>query len=135
MSTRTAALEQQLWDFVSAYDAAFDRASETSGLSAAQACTLTPLTRGNCTMRDLAVELMCDASNITQIIGRLEARELVTRTPDPADRRVKQVAITAAGRSLRRAVGRTFAFPRERVGRLSKQEQTQLGQLLTKMLA
>ncbi|QWF83808.1 MarR family winged helix-turn-helix transcriptional regulator [Amycolatopsis sp. CA-230715] len=135
MVTRMGALEQQLWDFVSAYDAAFDRASEDNGLSAAQACTLTPLTGDRHTMSELAELLLCDASNVTQIVGRLEARGLVSRTPDPADRRVKQVAITPDGRRLRRAVAKSFTFPRERVARLDDEEQEQLGHLLAKMLS
>ena len=134
MVTRTAMLEQQLWDFVSIYDVAFDKASEANGVSAAQACTLTPLMTNRHTMSELAEVLMCDASNVTQLIDRLEARGLVSRTPDPADRRTRQVTITPAGQRLRRAVGKEFTFPRERVGRLSDNEQDQLSQLLTKML-
>ena len=106
------ALERQLWDLVGAYDAAFDRASREVGLTAAQACLLTCLSQGSCTMSDLATELLCDASNITQLVGRLEARGLVRREPDPEDRRARRVTITTAGRRQRRAVEKVFTFPR-----------------------
>lgn len=134
MARATTRLEQRLWDFVSAYDVAFAQAAEANGLSTAQACALTPLTRDRSTMRGLADELCCDASNVTQVIGRLEARGLVTREPDPDDGRVRQVAITAAGRELRARVERSFTFPREALARLEPDERDQLEQLLARML-
>ena len=48
-------------------------------------------------MRGLAALLVCDASNVTGIVDRLEARELVRREADPADRRVKMVMLTEEG--------------------------------------
>jgi DNA-binding MarR family transcriptional regulator len=128
-------LRQQLWDFVSAYDAAFERAAEAQGLSGAQACTLTPLLSGRWTMRELADELRCDASNVTQIVGRLEARGLVTREPDSDDKRVRRVAITPEGRKLRAAVERSFRFPSEALAQLEPSEREQLEALLGRMLA
>ena len=86
-------------------------------------------------MGDLAVELVCDASNVTQLVSRLEARALVAREPDPADRRTRRVSITAAGRRACRSVEKRFTLPAERVGRLTKREQNQLSRLLSKLLA
>jgi DNA-binding MarR family transcriptional regulator len=130
-----SALDQQLWDLVYAYDAAYDRAARAAGLSAAQACLLDALTGGSRSMGRLAVELLCDASNVTQLVTRLEAGGLVTRVPDPDDRRVKQVSITPAGRRVCRAVQRAFDFPSDRLGRLTGRERSQLSGLLTKLLA
>ena len=135
MAADPGTLEQQLWDFVYAYDAAYDRAAEANGLSAAQACLLDRLTGGSRAMGELAAELLCDASNVTQLVARLEARGLVTRVPDPEDRRVKRVTITPAGRRVRRAVGRTFVFSTDRIGRLSEGQQQQLAELLSAMLS
>jgi DNA-binding MarR family transcriptional regulator len=129
------ALEQQLWDLVAAYDAAFDRAARDVGLTAAQACLLTCLSQGSCTMSDLATELLCDASNITQLVGRLEARGLVTRELDPQDRRSRRVTITTAGRRQQRAVEKVFTFPAERISHLSEAEQRRLTDLLAKLTA
>ena len=128
------ALEDQLYDFVYLYDAAFDRAAQQTGLSAAQACLLVQLRRGSRTMSDLAVELVCDASNVSHLVARLEARGLVAREPDPADRRARQVSITAAGRSTCRSLEEHFTLPAERVSRLSESEQRQLSRLLSKIL-
>ena len=128
------ALEAQLYDFVYLYDAAFDRAAQQTGLSAAQACLLVQLRRGSRTMSDLAVELVCDASNVSHLVARLEARGLVAREPDPADRRARQVSITAAGRRTCRSLEKHFTLPAERVGRLSESERRQLSCLLSKIL-
>jgi DNA-binding MarR family transcriptional regulator len=133
--TEAASLDQQLWDFVYAYDAAYDGAARAVGLSAAQACLLDALTGGSRAMGELATELLCDASNVTQLAARLEARGLVTRDPDPADRRVKRMSITPAGRQVHRAVREGFDFPADRLGRLSAAERGQLSRLMVKLLA
>ena len=45
---------------------------------------------------------MCDNSNVTGIVDRLEAPGLVERRPAEHDRRVKTVAMTEKGVELRR---------------------------------
>ncbi|GAB3855203.1 MarR family transcriptional regulator [Micromonospora andamanensis] len=127
-------LARQVWDLVFAYDAAYDRAAQVAGLSAAQACLLEHLSGGSRSMGELAVELLCDASNVTQLVTRLEARGLVARVPDPDDRRIKRVSVTPAGHDVQRAVRRAFEFPSERIGLLTDQEQRQLSGLLGKVL-
>ena len=58
-------------------------------------------------MRELAERLKSDPSNVTGLVDRLEARGLVERRPQPRDRRIKGLALTAAGAKLR---ARLFAF-------------------------
>lgn len=125
-------LEDQLYDFVYAYEAAFERAAHPAGLSGAQACLLVQLGRGSRTMGELATELACDASNVSQLVGRLEARGLVLREPDPDDRRTRHVSITTAGAEATRDVEDRFTLPSEGVGRLSDAEREQLSALLAK---
>ncbi len=125
-------LEDQLYDFVYAYEAAFERAAHPAGLSGPQACLLVQLGRGSRTMGELAVELACDASNVSQLVGRLEARGLVVREPDPDDRRTRRVSITKAGAEATRDVEERFTLPSEGVGRLSEAEREQLSALLAK---
>jgi DNA-binding MarR family transcriptional regulator len=48
-------------------------------------------------MRTLAQAWACDASNVTWMVDRLEARGLVERRMLPSDRRVKTVALTPLG--------------------------------------
>src|SRR2546426_11080820 len=52
-------------------------------------------------MGRLADTLSCDASNVTGLVDRLEARGLVQRRPAAADRRVKVLHLTPAGSRLR----------------------------------
>src|SRR5262245_33634559 len=52
-------------------------------------------------MGQLAGTLGCDASNVTGLVDRLEARGLVARRTAPGDRRVKVVQLTPTGSRLR----------------------------------
>lgn len=67
---------------------------------------------GGRTMRSLADEWGCDASNVTWIVGRLEERGLVRRRPDSRDGRVKLVVLTAeGGRTWKRVLDRMWTLP------------------------
>src|SRR4029077_9058134 len=55
-------------------------------------------------MNEVAGKLHCDPSNVTGIVDRLEGRGLIERQHLTKDRRVKQLALTAEGRRLRRRV-------------------------------
>src|SRR5215216_5525248 len=46
----------------------------------------------------LADRLACVKSNVTQLVDRLEADGLVTRAPDPNDKRSRLAVITEVGR-------------------------------------
>ena len=52
------------------------------------------------TMSELSQRLMVTKGNITDVIGRLEAEQLVVRRRDSADARVMRVHLTARGRRL-----------------------------------
>lgn len=125
--------EAVLFDLVDVYDRAYEAAATELSLSPAQACVLGRLDepRG---MGALAEELGCDASNVTQIVARLEALGLVTREPNPRDRRVRLVTRTPQGEETNRRFATAFTFARTAVGRLSPDEQDQLTALLRKAL-
>ncbi|MEO3795953.1 MarR family transcriptional regulator [Nonomuraea sp. B10E15] len=125
--------EAVLFDLVDIYDRAYEAAAAEVSLSSAQACVLGRLDerRG---MGALAEELGCDASNITQIVARLEALGLVTREPNPRDRRARLVARTPRGDETNQRFATAFTFARTAVGRLSPDEQDQLTALLRKAL-
>src|ERR1700730_5736101 len=55
-------------------------------------------TGGILPLGQLADRLACVKSNVTQLVDRLEADGLVTREPDPNDRRSRLAVITDAGR-------------------------------------
>jgi len=55
-------------------------------------------------MKDLGLRMGCDPSFITNIADQLEKRGLATRESDPADRRVKRIALTPAGMQLKERI-------------------------------
>ncbi|HZF13558.1 MAG TPA: MarR family transcriptional regulator [Thermoanaerobaculia bacterium] len=65
----------------------------------------------------LAERCSCVRSNMTQLVDRLEAEQLVERVSDPSDRRSVRAALTAEGRvrhaegarTLKEAEGELFA--------------------------
>ncbi|GGU21310.1 MarR family transcriptional regulator [Streptomyces violascens] len=92
-----ATLMDAIWDSLAGFYGDFTSAAADEGLTSSQAKTLTVLRRGPASMRSLATTLHCDASNVTGIIDRLEARALVRREPSATDRRVKNVVLTDEG--------------------------------------
>jgi len=84
-----------------------DRSADLD-LSFSQAMALRELDRP-LPMGELAERLCCDASNVTGIVDRLEARGLVERRMVPSDRRVKHLVLTETGRSLRQRHGESLA--------------------------
>ncbi len=62
-------------------------------------------------MSGLAGALMCDASNVTGIVDRLEDRGLVERRNAPQDRRVKMLAVTPAGARVRGEIASRLSPP------------------------
>ena len=109
--------------------------AEEFGLAPAQAMALNELEADRpLSMRELAVRLKCDPSNITGLIDRLEARGLVQRQIHPGDRRVKYLVLTQAGLDLReRLKARLFAAP-ECLSCIAEPDQRALYQLLSRIL-
>jgi len=85
-------------------------------------------------MGRLACGLGCDASNITGIIDRLEARGLVERRAGERDRRVKVLIVTDRGLELRRRLLVRMAEPPEPIARLSPDDQRALTAILRRAL-
>ena len=85
-------------------------------------------------MNELAHRLVCDSSNVTGLIDRLQARGLVMRQASFYDRRVKHVVLTDAGRKLRERMLERVARPTPRFERLSDDEQRQLAGLLRRIV-
>lgn len=118
---------QKFW--MSAIAADFDLTPQM-----AKALHSVPLS-GSQTMKKLAEDLWCDASNATGIVDRLEARGYVERKPSERDRRVKCVLLTAAGRRLRRKIDDRFAQSPPAIAALSDTDQQTLVDILERALA
>ena len=85
-------------------------------------------------MSELAAQMFCDASNITGIVDRLEARGLVERRSAPVDRRVKALSVTTAGAAVRaRLVERLYQVP-PAIAELSPAERRTLLELLQRLV-
>jgi DNA-binding MarR family transcriptional regulator len=100
-------------------------------LTSSQACLLQRLNHPM-PQREAALQLGYDPSNITALADVLEAKGLVERRLDLADRRVKTLARTAEGERLARALDESLSQPPESLNRLSPDEQQQLLRLLSK---
>jgi DNA-binding MarR family transcriptional regulator len=81
-------------------------------------------------MSELARWLACDASNVTGIVDRLEARGLVERRPVPRDRRVKALALTVKGIEVQRELETRMAEAPPELVALSPEEQLALRDIL-----
>lgn len=119
---------------VARYYEEYDRAAAAHSLTGAQARVLGLLSLEPMPMRKIAKKLKCEPSNVTGIVDRLEARDLVERRPDPADRRVKLAAPTAKGITTARQLRDALDFAREPLAELSAADRTVLRNLLRRML-
>jgi DNA-binding MarR family transcriptional regulator len=77
-------------------------------------------------MRWLAERLMCDNSNVTGIVDRLEGRGLVERTPASHDRRVKHLVLTPEGERIRHAICARIDTPPPAFSALPAEDQQAL---------
>jgi DNA-binding MarR family transcriptional regulator len=106
---------------------------DTIGLSSAKFMALEALVRAGAplTLGELAGELQCVRSNITQLVDRLEADGLVQRVNDPADRRAVRAMITPLG-SARQAAGADAiaTLQRELAGRVDTADREQFFRVL-----
>ena len=86
-------------------------------------------------MRDLAEAMNCDASYVTAVVDDLERAGYANRRTAPADRRVKTVVLTAAGRRALRTVQEELLAPPPQLDRLPAAEREALARLLQRALA
>jgi len=81
-------------------------------------------------MGRLAETLGCDASNVTGLVDRLEARGLIERRPSADDRRVKVIQLTPTGSRLRAQLLRRMTGGSCPLSRLSRNQQRSLVRIL-----
>ncbi|HVZ48981.1 MAG TPA: MarR family winged helix-turn-helix transcriptional regulator [Gemmatimonadaceae bacterium] len=105
-------------------------------LTPAQAQLLISLDAGRpAPMSELAGALGCDASNVTGLVDRLEARQLIERRADPGDRRVKMVAVTDAGCRVKDRLHDRWFEPPPAIAGLPVREQKALLAILKRAAA
>jgi DNA-binding MarR family transcriptional regulator len=124
-----------VWRLVDEMHEHFHTRIAALGLSLPQAMALRGLDPDDpVAMRELACRLRCDASNITGIVDRLEAKGLVERRVAVGDRRVKTLVFTAKGRAVRRRLEAALLDESPPVVRLTPVEQREFRALLRRII-
>ncbi|MFW6097561.1 MAG: MarR family winged helix-turn-helix transcriptional regulator [Chloroflexota bacterium] len=119
------AMAQRLQQHAVASAAEFD-------MTLSQAKVLVELEPGEAVpMGELALRLNYDASNLTGLVDRLEARGALERRLDPDDRRVKEIVITNEGARLQDAFRRRLLDHRGSFGALTVAQLQELRDLLS----
>src|SRR5215210_6776901 len=105
------------------------------GLAPMQSMALMQLQPGEpMAMSKLAGLLMCDNSNVTGIVDRLEAQGLVEGRPAEHDRRVKSLVVTEKGVKMRSEVERRMGVPPPPLAGLSEEDAVALRDILQRAL-
>ncbi len=88
-------------------------------------------------MHELADHVVLTRSNLTRLVDRLEAEGLLSRVPDPNDRRGAFALLSARGKALRKTMWPHYSAAIAQLydGHLSAQQQKVIGGALGKMLA
>jgi MarR family transcriptional regulator, organic hydroperoxide resistance regulator len=116
-----------LWRVMQAHKPRFLALAQELGLAPMQLHALRVIEPGaELPMSSLAGKLFCDASNVTGIVDRLEARGLIERRPAAYDRRVKLLALTDEGERVREAAWRQLSEPPPAIAALSPEHQRAL---------
>ena len=85
-------------------------------------------------MRTVVERLGCDASNVTGIVDRLEARGLVERTACAHDRRVRMLRLTPRGAQMRARIVARMNEPPEPIADLPADDLAALCAILRRAL-
>jgi DNA-binding MarR family transcriptional regulator len=108
------------------------RRQADTGLSPSQLSALATIeTHGSMTLGALAVHERVAPPSITKVISKLENARLVTRAPDPDDRRIARVALSIDGEILlRESRKRKDAWLAERLAQLDAGDRARLAAAL-----
>lgn len=119
----------ELWALVveslAGWEKRLNEAAAAAGLSPVSAWALVQLDPDHpISQKELAARIHCQPSTVVDPTDRLEAGRLVIRQPNPSDRRVNVLIVTARGKQVRQTlIGRLFKPP-EAFRRLPEREQT-----------
>ncbi|MGV9247690.1 MarR family winged helix-turn-helix transcriptional regulator [Streptomyces sp. NPDC003710] len=115
------------------YSREYETASAHHGLTPQQVKVLLALDEA-LPMRRIAERLGTDPSNLTALVDRLQSRGLVERVPDPADRRIKRIAATEAGRAAAQDLRERLSFATDPLAALDQAQRRDLRDLLQLMV-
>src|SRR5687768_17792197 len=108
------------------------RQESSAGLSPSQLSALAVIANhGPMTLGALAEHERVAPPSITKVVSKLESDGLVTRTPDPADRRICRVAVSPSGEALLEEIRRRkTAWLTARISQLDADRQRRLADAL-----
>jgi DNA-binding MarR family transcriptional regulator len=86
-------------------------------------------------MNTLADSLICDASNVTGIVDKLESRGLIERQGAEHDRRIKMLVVTKVGRELRERLAARSLEPPASVAAMPEAIRREMAAVLAEILA
>ena len=86
-------------------------------------------------MSTLADALLCDASNVTGIVDKLESRGLIARQNADHDRRIKMLVVTERGREVRQRIHDRVAEPPPSIAAVPAEVRRRLADVLRTLLA
>lgn len=130
-SRRSANTWRQLYDSVLEVHDGNISSLTARGLTGAEIKALLKMRVGEqVAMRALSKRWNSDASTATWLVDRLEAKGLVQRGTDPEDRRVRTVALTAAGERQLIAADERLNEPPEWWKRLGRADRERIAKLL-----
>lgn len=85
-------------------------------------------------MRELALQLHCDSSNVTGLVDGLEAHGLVERRAAENDRRVRMLVVTERGAQVRERINEVLQEVPVPIAALSAADQRALRDILRRAL-
>ncbi|MGX6603392.1 MarR family winged helix-turn-helix transcriptional regulator [Micromonosporaceae bacterium Da 78-11] len=103
------------------------------GMSFVRIKALQQIAAAPMTMRDLAGRLASDPPYVTLIVDDLSRCGLVTRSPNPADRRSRIVTATPAGREAAERAERILGEPPAALRALADTDLADLDRILTRL--
>ena len=112
-----------------------DKVAASFGLTPQQLIAMKILGEfGSMTMSELAINLGCDASNVTSIVDKLQTRGFVERQSSEHDRRVKTLVMTTDGTELYVRARERFHQPPPAIANLDERDKLELCSIMRRAL-
>jgi DNA-binding MarR family transcriptional regulator len=136
---RYASGAEELWALVvasfSGWEDRVNQSAEAAGLSPVSAWALVQLDpNAPVSQKELAARLKCNPSTVVDPTDRLEDAGLVVRRPNPDDRRVNVLMVTAKGAKVRHRLIARLLEPPEAFRRMPAAEQARFRDVMMEML-
>ncbi len=137
---RYASGAEELWALViasfSGWEQRVNEAAEAVGLSPVSAWALVQLDpKAPVSQKELAARLKCNPSTVVDPTDRLEQAGLVIRRPNPRDRRVNVLVVTARGATVRKRLIARLLDPPDAFSRMPVGEQARFREVMRETLS